>query len=402
MAHFFIGGPHRPPFFSAMKASRTTRQTILVPSIALILTLLSFAVHVTSPSSWHQNEADWQLRIEMHRSNEAFKARPFTLSCVGAFHDILGLRYRTAFFLMQFCMLFISAPVVFFYLCNLSFSFRESLWGMIIYQLSYPVFLAHFDPVYTWSDFWVYLMIPFSFICLMRRLWIPAVLAFAWAALARETTLIFLPIWLLFALRLSGGSRIRAVTVSLAAVILFVAARLSMAGSFGGELTFKLPFNFDSPVRARDTVFSMIVSLGFLWPVGVYRIFGKPKEDVAFGALIRVGAVITAIGYIGSTLLFAQARETRLFFPPFVFFIPLCLLFFRDNNDAIREAIRRHSRRTLATLVVVIVTLSMLAAMALFPGFDFRTWHDGNRAYFGLHLALTGLLILIRYRYRHA
>lgn len=381
-----------------MTGHMIVRRRITVWAVALFLTALSLLVHITAPSSWHQSEDNWRQRMEMHRANDAFRARPFTSAMVEILHDATGWSYRFAFFILQFCLLLISGPVFYTYLRHLAFSFRESLWGMVIYQLSFPVFLAHFDPVYTWSDFWVYLMIPLSLACLIRRWWIPASVLLAGAILARETTLIFVPVWFLFVFRRSKGGLTRAVILSAAALALFAAVRYVMIRTFGGELVYQLPFNLENPARATDTIFSLLVSLGFLWPVGAYQAFRKPSAAHPYSRTIRFGAVLTAVGYIGSTLLLARARETRLFFPPFIFFIPLFLVYFRSRAAVVQEILRRFSPWSLGTILIILMAFSMILSVLLFPGFEFRTWHDGSRLYFGLHVMITLSLLMTHYR----
>jgi hypothetical protein len=364
------------------------------------LTAVSLVAHITSPSSFHQPEENWKARVIAHQNYPAFKVRPMTTGIVTELHRIFGWSYKTAFFAMQFLLMLVCGPVFYHFLRRFDFAHGYAMGGMIIFYLSLPVFMAHFDPVYTWDDFWVYLMIPLSFICVLRRFTIMAVLTLAWAMLARETSIIFLPIWFILFRQIEHGRPARPVLYILLALLLVAGFRSIMAAP-APAVEFKLGYNFAYPLRTSDTIFSLLVSLGFLWPIGLYQIRPGAESSSGYLGLFRWGAAVTAIGYVVSTILFAQARETRLFFPPFVFFIPLALLFIRDHADAARSLWRRtRAGLTIVTMICLLAT-SVVVTVVAFPGFDFRTWHDGNRLFFSLHLTAAGLAGIIHmYRRR--
>lgn len=372
-----------------------SRQYILISLTALLFTAVSLIVHVISPSSLHQTDDNWNLRVSVHRHDPAFAGRPVTTALVVGMHSLFGWSLRTAFFVLQFILMLLSGPVMFAYLRQLGLSFRYSAWGMVIYYLSLPVFLAHFDPVYTWDDFWVYLAIPMSFAFILRRQLACALLSFVFAILARETSLIFLPVWFAAIRTVDRRRLVRPLVLSLTAVLVYIGLRFILSETALGKLEWKVAFNFDGWLRTRDTVFSLLVSLGFLWPVGWYQVCRERISSIAHPEIIRFGAVVTAAGYVISTLLFAQARETRLFFPPFVFFIPLALLYFQTRAEAIGRFAQWPVRPGVMAVTAGSIIVGIFVAMVLFPDFEFRTWKDGNRAFFGLHLAATLLCAFI-------
>jgi len=375
------------------------RTHIITWAMAGLFTMLSLIAHLTSPSSMHQPEDNWRTRVEYHQTHPAFTVRPITTGLIALMHNALGLSYRASFFILQFLLMLLCGPVLVRYLKYLGFSLKMSLIGMTIFYLSLPVFMAHFDPVYTWSDFWVYLMIPLSFTCLLRKNYALALITMLWALLARETSLIFLPIWFLFIYRSEKGRLFQPLLLTLAAVVLWMAVRLALSGTATGAMEYRLAFNFDGFLRGRDTVFSLLVSLGMMWPIGLYQARRRTETEIVNYDLIRFGAIFAAIGFVLSTLLFALARETRLFFPPFVFFIPLTLVFLQRHQQVIAHFVKKYRFPRIAVSVVIIIAVSLLIASLLFPDFDFRTWKDGNRIIFGLHLAMTIIFsILISFR----
>jgi len=367
---------------------------IITWALAALFTLLSLLAHLTSPSSMHQPEANWQTRVEYHQTHPAFVVRPITTGIIVFMHDSLGLGYRTSFFTLQFLLMLLCGPVLVRYLRVLGFSIIMSLAGMTIFYFSLPVFMAHFDPLYTWSDFWVYLMVPLSFAFLIRKKYIPAVLAMAWALWARETSLLFLPPWFLFIYRSERERVVPSLLLTIAPAVLWLVLRAFLTGTAGGDIEFKLAFNFDGFLRSRDTIFSLLVSLGMMWPIGFYQILRGRGDGISRYEPIRFGAVFTALGFVLSTLLFAQARETRLFFPPFVFFLPLTLVFFQGQRLVFIRLWNKYRFPIIAMTGLIIIAVSLMMASLLFPEFDFRTWKDGNRAFLGLHLAATIIFVL--------
>lgn len=392
-----VGAAARIIFSFIVTRSKAHYLSVWVTAIGL--TGLSLIAHVTSPSSFHQPEENWESRVITHQTHPAFRVRPVTTGLVAELHRVLGWPYKTAFFALQFLLMLVCGPVFYHFLRRFGFADGYAMGGMIIFYFSLPVFMAHFDPVYTWDDFWVYLMIPLSFLCMSRKYFIMAALALAWAMLARETSVIFVPIWFLFARDVDNGRLARPIVYTLLALILVGCIRVLLSGPTAqGE--FRLGYNFAYPMRISDTVFSLLVSLGALWPVGIYQICSKSPSPFRFLSLFRWGAATTGIGFVVVTLLFALARETRLFFPPFVFFIPLALLFIRDHAETARTLWRRVTYGPAMAGVIGLSAVSVVVTMAAFPVFDFRTWHDGNRLFFSLHLTAAGLAGIVHWYHR--
>jgi hypothetical protein len=373
------------------------KRNILVWTLAAGLTLLSLVVHLASPSSMHQTEQNWDERVTLHQTEPAFTVRPITTAIVVFGHDTFGLSHRTAFFSLQFILMLLVVAVFYYYLHALAFNHREALTGMLIFGLSLPVFLAHFDPMYTWSDFWVYLCIPLSFLLTVKRWWFPAVMSFVVAVIARETSAIFLLPWVFLIADVRKKEWYRVLWLPVAAVIIIAVIRffLFTTGAFSGNLEYKLAFNFESFIRSRDTLYSLLVSLGFLWPVGIYELVRVRSSSYRHSNFLRFGASLTAITFVTLTLLFAQARETRLFFPPVIFFIPLVLIFVRSIHSYLAAIMYRLGKVRISVLLLILFIAAQACALLVFPDFDFRTWKDGHRIWFGLHLCATIIFVLV-------
>ncbi len=378
---------------SANRASR--QQIVIVWIVALVLTVLSLTSHLTAGSTLHQDKEMWQYKVSVHQRVHAFQVRPLTTSIVVALHDHAGVPFRTGFMVLQFMLFLLCGPVFWYFLRILGFSPAYSLAGMIIYLLTLPLFLAHFEPVHTWSDFWVYLFVPLSFTMAMRRRYVVALITIVLALMARETTFLFLPVWFLFIYAGRDRRYTLAAGLTLLAAALFVGARLWFFGRITAPPEADFQFNFENYLRGSDTIFSLIVSLGFVWVVGLWQVFHRARLPIRFYNLIRFGAIFTAAGFVSSTILMARARETRLFVPPVIFLLPLILVYVQERAARIKSILRRLPAWTTALGGVALLALGIWAAKLAFPKFEYRLWPDGNWTYLGLHLALIALFLIV-------
>lgn len=378
------------------------RRVVAVWAMALVLTGLSLVAHVTSPSMWREPEQAWADRVAYHESKPSFAVRPMTTQMVQALHESFGWAYRGAFFGIQYLLLLMCGPSLYYYLRKLGFSFRYGLVGMGVFYLSLPIVMAFFDPVHTWDDFWVYLLVPLGLAAVLGGRFTFGALAMAAAILARETSVLFLPVGMLL-VYYRVGRRIRPPLVyALVVAMAAVAVRWVWLGIGPGaanweweERTGLLAFNFASGSRTEDTLFSLVMALGALWPVGIYQAFRSGDYGDEEYNVVRFGAVFTIVGFVSATLLFMQARETRLFFPPFVFLVPLFLWFLQQHEAAIRSLWQRIPKGVGVGALLCLWLAAIGVAMVLFPGFEYRKWQDGNRVLFGLQLAASICFVIL-------
>lgn len=370
-------------------------QAIIVWLIAGLVAGLSLLNHLVSPSSFHLPDQAWNSLLAYHRDFAAFRLRPLTTGLVSLLAEQCGFSVRNAFFSLQFTLLFLTGPAFYWYLRTLRFSFRQSLAGMLILLLSLPVFLAHFEPVWTWSDFWTYLFLPLSLAFAVRRSYAAAVVCITLAMIARETSAAFLPILFLLALRDRKTGVVAPLTILLTPVAAFLLFRAVILGSVSSTPVWSLPFNFESWLRTRDSLFSVIVSLGFVWIVGLTQALRRSPASVLHLGVIRFGAVLTTLAFLTSGLIYGQIRESRLLLPPAIFLIPLVLVYFEDNRPWL-ASLRDKFAPTFGHSAVVLILLagvSLVMAKLLFPDFEYRRWRDGNWIYLALHLALVFIVL---------
>lgn len=355
----------------------------------VLLTAGTIAVHRFCPSPMQFGVEPWDKIRDYHQTLEAFRVRPITTNLINAICVVTGASFKTAFFGFQFTMFFTSCLTFYWYLRQLTFTHRESLGGTMIFHLALPVFLAHFEPVFTWDDFWGYIFVPISIFALMRRKYILAVLGMLVAILAREINLMLVPVWFYLQYLLDDRKMIRPLCVVGCGVALFVIIRLMLTGTSTGERDINFWFNFDGFLRSRDTVFSLLISNGFVWLVGLRQAWQVAHGKSSLSRFLGWAAIYLTIMYVGTGVFFGYARESRYFTIPAIILVPLALLFFREYRPELIRMARYvprwwHKAVVSAVLIAMCVGITKLA----FPRFEYRPWHDGNWGYFALHLSI--------------
>jgi hypothetical protein len=263
---------------------------------------------------------------------------------------------------------------------------------MAAFLLSMPVLMAHFEPMHTWDDFWVYIFVPLSFGLALSGRNVLAALAMVVALLSKESVILFLPF--LFIASYQSATKSKSASGFISAgigIVTYVLIRLVLYGTETAAPYDCLIFNFESPLRSSDTIFSFLVSLGFLWVIGIWQVFRKGGND--YYNLVRWGAVITVIGFIASTILYGHARESRLFVPPALFLIPLALWYvqgsWRDWVGYLKSNLRMK-----IVLGIILFLFSVFAVSYIFPAFEYRTWPRVNRLYLAGHLWVVVMFVI--------
>ena len=367
--------------------------------LAMALTALSFVAHTTSPSILSYDAEFWERSMADHATRPAFRVRPFTNDAVQWLHDRHDLSYRDAWTGLQFTLMFACCWVFYLYLRALGFAPKQSLVGELMFGLSPPVFMAHFVPMYTWDDFWVYLLVPLSIALIKWRQLPLAAIAMGLALAAREVTFLFLPVWIALVYREERKTG-DAIMWSLAPVALFLLVRWMLAGDFRGSADWQVGFNFATLVRTKNTLFSVWLACGTFWVIGLVQAWRCLKSSKTRLDPFAWGAWLLSLGYVSSALILARAMETRVMFPPAILLIPLVLLYVQERTDVIADLRARLGRWKWAALLLVLAAAGIALVEATYPTFEYRRWHDGNWLFAGLHLAGLMFFVLTEWRSR--
>lgn len=357
-----------------------------------LVTILSIGAHYIGPSTMHMSEEIRKATVDYHIEHEIFDKRPFTTNIIVFLVEKIGFSYQVAFYLLQFTLFFFAGPAIYFYLKNLKLEHTFALAGMLIFLLSMPVFMAHFEPVHTWDDFWVYIFVPLGLgLALQGKVVLPAI-SIVVALLSRETTFLFLPIMSIVVYKSAQKSKLlNAFLFTVLTIIVYGFSRFALYGTETASPIDSLAFNFAGSARTSDTVFSFLVSQGFLWVIGIWQIF-KKAAYVNYD-LVRWGAVITVSGFISSTLLYGHARESRLFMPAAVFLIPLTLWYFQCNWPDLVSFIKLNARSK-RVLGLMLLLFLILAVNLFFPSFEYVSSPHPYRLYLACHLWVVIVVVI--------
>lgn len=380
-----------------MTLFKTLRKEYLYIGIVMAIFVAgSYWLHVNGDSILVQSESLWEKRVTYHEEIHPPSMRHYTTYLMRLGHDVIGLSFLTSFKVIQFLLYFVVGISFHAYLRQLKFSPELSLFGVVMFVGSYPMLFAHFAPVYVWDDFWQYLALILSFHMILKDRPILASVLLAIGLVAREATVVMYPVYVYALLcRFHWKSRTALFAVLFPLICLGVNYALHFHPPAPGRFSiFHLNF-IDSPASA-NTVFSLLISFGVIWVASLLalvsdgrKLFADPRRSfLVVGALY--GAPVTVL----ISLTMALARETRLFFPPFVFLIPLALYFVSFHKGIFIRFYRRFLGLPGLAVLLGAIWVGQILAPILFPTFKFRTSPEWTQIYFGIHIALSVIFLL--------
>ena len=379
---------------------RTAYEYSIPVSITLVLLTVSFFLHFKACGSPLTASPEvWQEKMDIHLTLYPFTIRYFTTYSVLFMNKYFSLPYREAFFLLQFGLAFVLGPVFYRFLKELRFGKAWANVGLVILFSSYPIMAAHFEPVHTWDDFWTYLLVVLTFYSMLRARLFAAAIFFTLACLSREHALIFYPSLVLAACFFARHIPLWRKILCLAApVVIFAVFRAAVSETPHLGRFFLVMFNFEHALRTSDTLFSLYISFGFVWVAAVIPVIrslrGAKNPTDRF---LVLAAVVTVPANVILALLFTYARETRIFFPPFIFLIPLSLLTLRAAHVFLRKELSRARRVIVLIVFHALMFTGIFLAKLVFPHFEFRQCvgycHDWAGINFGLAVTLAGLYL---------
>jgi hypothetical protein len=362
---------------------------------ALFLTVLILLVNMNLRTQLAEDEAMWQNRLELHQGNPPFSLRPFTSAVTGFLSEQYGLSLRDAFVVGQYPLVFALLWSFALFLKRLMFSIRQQLYGMWALALSFPILCVHFIPNFSYDDLWAYIGLVWMAYCLVAGRLFLASACLLFAALSRESVLIVFPAFFVF-----RGREISLRTCLLAAVLpvaLYLAYRLMLYPEIRSGRFTRLPVNFADAGETRQTLHSLFVSFGWLWFAAGAAIRNYLKSGIRqinrHVRSLSVSALIVGLSCVTLTLAAALARETRLFYTPFVFLIPLAV-FHLENIRPAMDRVKNRGRLWLVWLLaIMILAASVLLSILIFPSFRYLPMLDFHRVYFAFNLALAVMVL---------
>ncbi len=366
--------------------------------LSLVMAVISYYLQLEwCQSSLQQSEQIWKERLDYHLTLFPFSIRYLTSYATIFLERISSLSIRDSFILIHFTLFTALGPAFFFYLRQLKYSITQSNWGVFLLYLCYPVMAAQIQPMHTWDDMWVYLFLALSFGFLVKSKLLISALLFTLAVFAREQTLTFYPLLFYGAWTLCGKTPApRRFFYTLLPLIIYLPFYIYVYQEPDPDRFRCIIFNFENPLRTSDTIFSFLVSFGFIWVASGMALFrlsriekSKPEIFIYNGALYAVPVTVLF------TLFFTCARETRIFFPAFIFMIPLALLYLKSL--AAYTAISFPGRRKFRLIIpaVPLIGLGILLGKVIFPEFEYRACPENARLWIGVHIGLALCLVML-------
>lgn len=260
---------------------------------------------------------DGVIALHSDGSDAAFVRRPLTTWIVNTLHTV-GLPLKTSFIGVGWFGFLVAGMLVFGIARQLGAEPRVALWSQALFHLSPTVLLAWFDPIYTYDDPLQYATLFAAMLLCLRQRWVAFALAFAVALIARETSLLLLPAFVLIA-----PQRRAAILASTAAVAIFGWWLLvAPVGTSSSEITADVirraeytQINF-SVERFRETIGFIVLTLA----LPLFLLFRNRSSYTKpwMNAFLVVVLLNTPL-----VLVSADAREARLLALPLIIGWPL-------------------------------------------------------------------------------
>ena len=379
------------------KLTHWLREYRVAAAVSMAGTILSLYLHLCN--SWSplvMKAADWTVKLDAHLTWYPFKIRLLqTYTAIGV-SELLGISTKWAFYGTQYVLAFILALLFFRYLRKLEFSVPWANFGVSLLVLSLPILAAHFEPIHTWDDIWVYIFLVLSFGAIVERHWLAAGVFFTLGCFAREQTLFFYPLLLLGAWQDRRLINRRTLVISLLMPI--VVFGIYFAAMWENPVAARwscYEYNFSTPARTADSVVSLINSFGFLWVVAAFGLVRRASHfrDRAANVVFWGALYAVPLTTVFATL-FTLVRETRILFPPFLFVFPLALWELQPLAHAWRDRLSRRGKVLSVFLLVALAALGFAAAKWFWPALDFTGSVEVRRNYAGISLGLSAAFLV--------
>ena len=152
-------------------------------------------------------------------------------------------------------------------------------------------------------------------------------------------------------------------------LLIAVGYRLLLSGPSDTDRLVYLSRNFETHLKTVDSIASTVIAFGFLWPLSVVGFVRTVRNKATpQRTLLLTGCLIAFPTTIFLAIAASYARETRIFFPPFVFVIPLSIVSV--------QAIATYARANWSRLRTVLYTALLITFMILGAIYIRRGWFD--------------------------
>lgn len=376
---------------SASKAE--TAEGYTAAGITLVVVVLSFFLHWKWCGSYMQFGNDWFVQSHQWRLHDyPYSIRPFMGYSIELLGRLFSLDVKSSFFAIQFSLAGAIGFGFYYFLRQLRLSIGWSRVGLFLVLSAYPILAAHIEPMHTWDDLWAHLFVLLSFLALLKSRLLAGLLWFTLSCFAREQSLIFYGPILVAALMFCGQiPRRRIVALSTVPVVIYAVYYFIVWQTPDPARYSLILFNFENPLRASDTLFSLFISFGVLWPLSLVALVSRNTDPSV--RLLKFGTWFTLPATLVLTLFFTNARETRILFPPFVFMIPLAVMALQAIYGYLKPKLSLRFSITALLIIATLMASGVWLGYAAFPEFEYRRCQNFQQMWAGIHFGLIFSLL---------
>lgn len=262
---------------------------------------------------------------------------------------------------------------------------------------SYPVLCIHFIPNFSWDDLWAYIALIWVVYFFLKEKYFLTVIFFSFAILSRESSVLILPFFYFY--KNQKGFRLShkiLLSMSIAAYLLY---RMWLFPDFNPNRFSNIINNFVDLNSTKQSLYSLFISFGYLWIasfVGYKSLINKNAvTNIRLDKNFFLSAFIISILCIIVILFSAQARETRLFFIPFIFLIPLALSTMDNIYLKTKALFNEYSKIIFIIISLILFILLIIFSVIIFPVFSFLPMIDFHRVLFAIHLFIICIILFL-------
>lgn len=375
---------------------KNTLRALLLNTICLGVV---FALHYFFPSLLNGEapfglegarlDAGFMERVwRLHIFHPAFQGRLFTSGLLSVLHGN-GIDLATGFVIINFGCLFLAGYLVYLLATG---SEKNKLLSLILFYTGFTILFAFFRSIDSYDDPLQYVLLLGALLAAKKK-WFAAMLALLCGAqLVRETTMLLLPAWLVFAWLGSLLNARRATLLVVCFIVTIVGGTYlgQMPRNAPGQIPFTLQdrfthwrFNFQNKDFAAETIVSILLTLGPALLLTLRYAARHPWDQEDLRAILP--ALVGAAVVVPIVLISGRAREARLFALPLIFLWPVLGKYAQSYMAELKNAAQKVSWRLL---------LPALIALALAYAVSFHLYHPTYAAGFGQGFQFYAFIVL--------
>lgn len=316
--------------------------------------------------------------VDYHHFLLEFKKRPIAVFLMEKYAQLFNVRISLAYVFVNFFFLFLGGLLIYYLSYQYKLKHNLAILSMISYFLSFAILLAYSIPIATLDEPVQYFFILLSFIALNKQKNLLFIIFFTLAIITRETSLLLLPIIVLFFMDVDlkklfqQKNKLVKVCITSGLPILFYVLysvwfykqnpqlMQETETLLGQKFLYYKTKNFLDFENSIRTILSIIsVNLVPIFLIFYYKI---KHQYTAFESKLLIAFWITfSINFV-MVMLSAYAEESRVFTLPFLILFPI--------YGKIIDGVIRFNKRFLTYLItwkpILIILLTVILSWLLF------------------------------------